>query len=257
VSVAAPAFTDPRLLAVADEADVAVARGEPRRQLAALVDALAARAPAGEVQESLAAAAGALVNDDTRARVERVLAESDLGDVEGDLGTSAEPGPVALALAYRAALPLLARDERVQAPLKELEISFAEFDDEDRQRFGPVLARAATPALGVDIALMKDEGYSFVAIYPPEGSEGVDIVGKAARWLTRRMTMDGDAPRTAMRRFLALLAEEVEVDLPVASATIDRLLEEPVPDAPAQDRLFVALARGLVEEAVAERGFPF
>ena len=27
---------------------------------------------------------------------------------------------------------------------------------------------------------MKDEGYSFVAIYPPEGSEGVDIVGKAA-----------------------------------------------------------------------------
>ena len=111
---------------------------------------------------------------------------------------------------------MLARDQRVQAPLKELEISFAEFDADDRDRFGPVLARAATPALGIDIALMKDEGYSFVAIYPPEGSKAVDIVGKAARWLTRRMTMDGDAPRSAMRRFLAL-AEEVEVDLPVAS----------------------------------------
>jgi hypothetical protein len=130
------------------------------------------------VQARLVAAAGALVNDDTCGRVERALAERDLGNLAGDLGTAAEPGPVALALAYRAALPLLARDERVHAPLKELEISFVEFDDEDRQRFGPVLARAATPALGVDIALMKDEGYSFVAIYPPEGSEGVDIVGR-------------------------------------------------------------------------------
>ena len=257
MSVTSPHFTDPRLLDVADEADVAVPRGEPRRQLAALVDALAARASAEEVQARLVAAAGALVNDDNRRRVERALAESDLGDLAGDLGTAVEPGPVALALAYRAALPLLARDERVRAPLQELEISFAEFDGDDRNRFGPVLARAATPALGIDIALMKDEGYSFVAIYPPEGSEGVDIVGKAARWLTRRMTMDGDAPRAAMRRFLAQLAEEVEVDLPVASETIDRLLEQPIPDAPAQDRLFVALARGLVEEAVAERGFPF
>jgi hypothetical protein len=257
VSVAAPDFTDPRLLEVADEADVAVSRGEPRRQLAALVDALASRASIEDVQVKLAAAAGAIMSDDACRRVERVLAEKDLGGIDAGLGTAADPGPLALAVAYRAALPLLARDERVQAPLEELEPSFVDFDDGDRDRFGPVLARAATPALGVDIALMKDEGYSFVAIYPPEGSEGVDIVGKAARWLTRRMTMDGDAPRMAMRRFLALLAEEVEIDLPVTSETIDHLLAEPVPDAPMQDRLFVALARGLVEEAVAERGFPF
>jgi hypothetical protein len=82
-------------------------------------------------------------------------------------------------------------------------------------------------------------------------------VGKASKWLTKRMTMDGEAPRVAMRRFLALLAEEVEVELPVVSETLDRLLAEPVPPAAADDRLFVALARGLVEEAVAERGLPF
>ena len=68
------------------------------------------------------------------------------------------------------------------------------------------------------------------------------------------MTMDGDAPWSAMRRFLALLAEEVEVDLPVASETIDRLLQEPVADAPAQDRL-VALARP--RRGGRPSGFPF
>ena len=104
---------------------------------------------------------------------------------------------------------------------------------------------------------MKDEGYHYIAVFPPEGSEGVDIVGKAAKWLTRRMTMDGDAPRIAMRRFLALLAEEVEIELPVIAETLDRLLAAPMPPGPMQDPMFVALARGLVEEAVAERGFPF
>jgi hypothetical protein len=71
------------------------------------------------------------------------------------------------------------------------------------------------------------------------------------------MTMDGDAPRLAMRRFLALVAEEVEVDLPTCASALDTLLAEPMPQAPGQDRLFLALARGLVEESVAERGFPF
>jgi signal transduction histidine kinase len=163
----------------------------------------------------------------------------------------------ALALAFTATLLLLACDERVQAPLPELETSFAELDEDDRQRLGVVLARAATPALGLDLELMKSEGYYYVSVFPPEGSEGVDIVGKAAKWLTRRMTMDGDAPRAAMRRFLAILAHEVEGELPAVAGTLERLLAEPPPPAPASDPLFVALARGLVEEAVAERGFPF
>ena len=120
-----------------------------------------------------------------------------------------------------------------------------------------MLARAAAPALAVDLQLLKDEGYRYVASYPPEGSEGVDVVGMAASWLTRRMTLDGDDARLAMRRFLAVLAEEVEVEMPLTAATIDRLLEEPMPAHPPKDELFLALARGLVEEAIAERGFPW
>lgn len=250
-----PHFTDARLLEIADQAEVPVPRGDPRRRLAEVVDALAARASLEEVQDALAAAAEALWDDAARDRVEDVLEARHAGIA--DLDPAGADGPLALAVAYRAALPLLARDERVQTPLRELETSFAGLDEDDRSRFGPVLARAAVPVIGLDLASMKDEGYYFVSVYPPEGSEGVDIVGKAAIWLTKRMTMDDDAPRTAMRRFLALLAEEVEVELPLVSATLDAQLAEPVPAAPHLDPLFVALARGLVEEAVEERGFPF
>ncbi len=130
-------------------------------------------------------------------------------------------------------------------------------DEDERAERGPVLARAAAPALAVDLELLKDEGYRYVASYPPDGSEGVDVVGMAATWLTRRMTVDSDDARLAMRRFLAVLAEEVEVELPLTAATIDRLLAEPMPVHPPKDALFLALARGLVEEAVAERGFPW
>jgi hypothetical protein len=255
MAVATPHFTDPDLLEALDAVAVTVPRGEPRRQLADLVDALATRARAHEVEAKLATVADALWDEEVRLRVEEVLAERDAEPA--GLEAPADRNSAALALAYRAALPPLARDERVQAPLKDLELSFAELDEEDRERFGPVLARAAVPAVGLDLELMKDEGYHYVAVFPPEGSEGVDIVGKASKWLTKRMTMDREGPRTAMRRFLAILAEEVEVELPVVAETLDRLLAEPAPTSPANDRMFVALARGLVEEAVAERGFPF
>jgi hypothetical protein len=257
VPVPSAAFTDPELLDLLDEADVAVPRGEPRRQLADVARALVARDPVSELHEKLAAAAEALWDDEAQTRVERALAARGSDDVSGRLALAPGESPLALASAYRAALPYVARDEHVRAPLDRLEPTLAGFDEEDRDRFGPVLARAAVPALAVDVELMKDEGYRYVAVYPPEGSEGVDVVGRAAAWLTRRMTVDGDAPRHAMRRFLALLAEEVEVDLPVTAATLDRLVAEPMPPTPAQDRLFVALARGLVEEAMAERGPPY
>jgi hypothetical protein len=60
-----------------------------------------------------------------------------------------------------------------------------------------------------------------------------------------------------MRRFLAVVAEEVEIELPLTAGTIDRILAEPMPAHPPHDRPFLSLARSLVEEAVAERGFPW
>jgi hypothetical protein len=246
VSVPSAAFTDPELLELLDEADVVVPRGEPRRLLAEVARALAAREAQPELDETLAAAADALWDEQARASVERALAAHGADDLAGELELPPGESRLALAVAYRAALPFLARHEHVRAPLDQLEPVLAGFDEEDREHFGPVLARAAVPALGVDVELMKDEGYRYVAVYPPEGSEGVDVVGRAAAWLTRRMTVDGDAPRHAMRRFLALVAEEVEIDLPTTAETLDRLLAEPMPPAPVQDQLFLAFARGLV-----------
>lgn len=225
-------FTRADALERADAIVVDVPRGEPRRLLADVADALAAREPADTLRERLTAAA-------------EVLAPEGADE------------PVRLALAYRLSLPYLARDASIEEALADVEPLLELMDEDERVERGPVLARAAAPALAVDLELLKDEGYRYVATYPPEGSEGVDVVGMAATWLTKRMTVDGDDARLAMRRFLAVLAEETELELPLTAATIDRLLEEPMPSHPPKDALFLALARGLVEEAVAERGFPW
>ena len=227
-------FTDSLTLELADAVEVEVPRGEPRKLLAAVADALANREPAETLAEKLNEAA------------EAVLPEQERADER-----------LAQAVAYRLALPYLARHEAVKGALAEVEPLLESLDEEEREERGPALARAAVPALAVDIELLKDEGYRYVATFPPEGSEGVDVVGKASAWLTRRMTVDGDDARLAMRRFLAVVAEEVEIELPLTAETIDRILAEPMPAHPPKDRPFLSLARGLVEEAVAERGFPW
>ena len=192
-------------------------------------EAPSAREPADVLRERLAAAAAAL---------------------------EAPGGADVASLAYRLALPYLARDTSIKEALADVEPLLDGMDEDERVGAGR-LARAAAPAPRRRPRLLKDKGYRYVASYPPDGSEGVDVVGMAATWLTRRMTVDGDDARLAMRRFLAVLAEEVELEMPLTAATIDRLLAEPMPAHPPKDVLFLALARGLVEEAVAERGFPW
>ena len=140
-----PTFTHPDLLAEADSAEVDVPRGEARKRVAAVADALAQRKPEADVRALLTEAAELLVSADE--------AGTDRGH----------------AIAYRAALPVLARSEAVRAQLAAAEPVLAAMDEEERARFAPGLARAAVPALAVDVEQMKAEGYEFVAIYPPAG----------------------------------------------------------------------------------------
>ena len=106
-----PHFTDPELLALMDEVDVAVPRGEPRRQLAQVADALVTRAPEQELHEKLATAAETLWTDEARARVTHALTARRGEELTTQLEAAAGDSDLSLALAYRAALPLLARDE--------------------------------------------------------------------------------------------------------------------------------------------------
>lgn len=224
-------FTGAAAVESAEAIEVEVPRGEPRRLLAAVAESLASREPADTLREKLIAAADAL-------------------GVAGD-------EDVRLALAWRLSLPYLARDASIKEALADVEPLLEGMDEVERVIRGPALARAAAPALAVDLELLKDEGYRYVETYPPAGSEGVDVVGMAATWLTKRMTVDGDDARLAMRRFLAVLAEEIEVEMPLTADTLDTLLAADPPLHPFKDELFLALARGLVEEAVEERGFPW
>ena len=65
----------------------------------------------------------------------------------------------------------------------------------------------------------------------------------------RRPACDAPFPRCARRGDRGRDA--------ATAATIDRLLDAPMPAHPPKDALFLSLARGLVEEAIAERGFPW
>jgi len=227
-------FTDSRTLELADAIAVEVPRGEPRQLLAAVADALAARESAETLAERLTEAAHAVLGEEAQ-----------------------DDEQLARAVAYRLALPYLARHEAVKGALAEVEPLLEDLIEDELAERGPALARVAVPALAVDVELLKDEGYRYVATFPPAGSEGVDVVGKASAWLTRRMTVDGDDARLAMRRFLAVVAEEVEIELPLVSGTIDGILAAPMPAHPPHDKPFLSLARSLVEESVAERGFPW
>ena len=73
-------------------------RGEPRRLLAAVAEALAAREPADVLRERLTAAAERGLDEAARA-----------------------PTSVRLALAYRLALPYLARDASIKEALADVE----------------------------------------------------------------------------------------------------------------------------------------
>ena len=227
-------FTDSRTLELADAIAVEVPRGEPRQLLAAVADALAARESAETLAERLTEAAHAVLGEEAQ-----------------------DDEQLARAVAYRLALPYLARHDAVKGALAEVEPLLEDLIEDELAERGPALARVAVPALAVDVDLLKDEGYRYVATFPPAGSEGVDVVGKASAWLTRRMTVDGDDARLAMRRFLAVVAEEVEIELPLVSGTIDGILAAPMPAHPPHDKPFLSLARSLVEESVAERGFPW
>jgi hypothetical protein len=224
-------FTGAAALEAADAIELEVAEGEPVRALAAVADALATREPAEALRERLLEAADAL----------EAPGEED----------------VRVALAWKLSLPHLARDESIEDALADVEPLLEAMDEDERIVRGPALARAAAPAIAVDLELLKDEGYRYVETYPPAGSEGVDVVGMAATWLTKRMSVDGDDARLAMRRFLAVLAREIEADMPLTAQTLDALLADEPPLLPFKDVLFVALARGLVEEAIEERGFPW
>ena len=88
--------TDPGLLEIADRADLAVPRGEPRRLVAEVARALLAREPEPELRARLRAAAEGLLDDEAC----RTLAAA---GADGDLSPDS---PLAATVAYRAALPV-------------------------------------------------------------------------------------------------------------------------------------------------------
>ena len=92
-------------------------------------------------------------------------------------GARRRGGPARARLSAGAALP---RPRRVDHRGARGRRAAARGDGRGRTRVerGPALGRAAAPALAVDLELLKDEGYRYVATFPPEGSEGSTSSGR-------------------------------------------------------------------------------
>jgi len=130
-------------------------------------------------------------------------------------------------VAFRAALQELARDRAIVAHVAAFEPILADLEEDDRLEYGVQLSRVAIPALGVDVDLMKDEGWRFVA--PTRRRRGGRRRQRPGGALAHPPADDRRRrPRVATRRFLGLVAEQVEIELPVAAATLDALLDQPV-----------------------------
>src|SRR6185436_9255772 len=110
-------FTDSRTLELADAIAVEVPRGEPRQLLAAVADALAARESAETLAERLTEAAHAVLGEEAQ-----------------------DDEQLARAVAYRLALPYLARHEAVKGALAEVEPLLEDLIEDELAERGPALA---------------------------------------------------------------------------------------------------------------------
>jgi hypothetical protein len=219
---------------------VDVAGGGPA--IALVADRLTAGGNREEVEEAARRAAIAVWSDERAAEVRdgldrlraRYVARLEAIDAaERALASPPEQNAVALALVARAAVELWARARRGydQVALLEDELTRAA-PDEHRAR-ALSLAAAAIPVVELD---------------PEEVSEAVSrfLHEETQAWLARVLATD--ERRRAMRRALGRLADAGAEEFPLATASLTRLLAEPIPADPAEDDLWVGLVVGLAQQ---------
>jgi hypothetical protein len=155
----------------------------------------------------------------------------------------------ARALAIRAATTLLTRANRNREQVEEVEHVLADTPPEEHRAHVLPLARAAL--LGVEIPPDEaDEAVTrFVESFPEDWEDLPAAADQSAHWLAR--TLATDERRAGMRAALAELRDTAAEDYPLTADALAALLEEPQPDDPADDDLWVNLVVGLAQEQLA------
>ena len=252
---------DDALAELLDDLGVELDLAAVASDLEPLVHALVGSSNA-KITKAAAKAAEAVWDDDVRDELAEELAQLRAAALERletidaavrELEQPASRNEVARALAFHAAVELISHANRNYDRLAELETRLADASPDDRRPLALPLAVAAATAVAIPADEADEASAKFIESFPREWQKQPQGAQRAAHWLAR--TLDRDERRQRMREALARLAQTGDEEFPRATAALDELLGEPVPEDPADDDLWVNLCVGVVQERLARIGF--
>jgi hypothetical protein len=261
---------DDTLNELLDELGIWLDLGTVAGEIEPLLEALVARAPKQTLAQAAAEAVEAVWSDELEVELvtefedfrNQVIEDAALELVPSidfalaDLRNAPRESHVVHALVWRAAAEMLRRANRNYDLMQHLEESLLQAPRAEHRRLAVAVAAAAVPEsdIGFREALDAIEpvvSASLDSNSDPTPEETQRTIAGVAR------TLGTDARRRKLRASLAELAKAATSDFPTASAEVQRLVSEPMPDDSAKDDLWVRFvaefARDLVSAPLGRR----
>lgn len=220
-----------------------------------LLEALVKQAPKEALSRAAAEAAQAVWSAELKVELvvtlkdfrNQVVEDEDLDlvptidDALTDLESAARESHVVLALVWRAAAEMLQRANRNYDLMQHLEESLAQAPRTEHRRLALAMAATAVPESDVGFVEVLDAIEPLVSSSLFNSETQRTIAGVAS-------TLATDERRRKLRASLAEIAKAATSDFPAASAEVQRLLTEPMPENPAKDDLWVRFVAEFVRD---------
>ncbi|MGH3094166.1 MAG: hypothetical protein ACRDOG_17800 [Gaiellaceae bacterium] len=251
-------LTDDLVRDLLDDLGLSLEPNEVAAEIAPVAHALSTRAPRRSIEQKAAHAADAVWSDDLRSELAVQLAGlrgdavARLAMIDAaveELDKPAARNRVALALVYESAATVLSRANRNYELTAALEERLEGTPVDEHRALTLPLAATGIPAARIEGEEADEATARFIESFPAEWAELPEAADQAAHWLARSLATD--ERREAMRSALRALADSAPEEFPRVSAALTDLLEEPTPEDPADDDLWVNLCVGLVQEELA------
>lgn len=251
-------LTDDLVRDLLDDLGLSLEPNEVAAEIAPVAHALSTRAPRRSIEQKAAHAADAVWSDDLRSELAVQLAGlrgdavARLAIIDAaveELDKPARRNRIALALVYESAATLLSRANRNYELAAALEERLEGTPVDEHRALTLPLAATGIPAARIEGEEADEAAARFIESFPAEWAELPEAADQAAHWLARSLATD--ERREAMRSALRALADSAPEEFPRVSSALTALLEEPTPDDPADDDLWVNLCVGLVQEELA------
>lgn len=254
-------LTDDLVRELLDDLGLSLEPDEAAAEIVPVAHALSTQASRRSIEQKAGRAAAAVWSDNLRSELEvrfgglRGDAVARLAIIDAavkELDKPAGRNRIALALVYESAATLLLRANRNYELMAALEERLEGSPVDEHAALTLPLAATGIPAARFEGEEAGEAAARFIESFPAEWAELPEAADQAAHWLARELATD--ERREAMRSALRGLTESAPEEFPRVSAALTALLEEPTPDDPADDDLWVNLCVGLVQEELAFLG---